>query len=111
MRLQVFSVYLGVDVRNYFLDTVFFIAFVWGCATAAVVFYGVDSVDREGGIDLKNRDNFQWLHVSQTFPKLYLSIVPHFDQGAGLKVFYLWVPRMFEHIRDNGKLEFKSKTR
>ena len=72
MRLQVFSVYLGVDVRNYFLDTVFFIAFVWGCATAAVVFYGVDSVDREGGIDLKNRDNFQWLHVSQTFPKLYL---------------------------------------
>ena len=111
MRLQVFSVYLGVDVRNYFLDTVFFIAFVWGCATAAVVFYGVDSVDREGGIDLKNRDNFQWLHVSQTFPKLYLPIVPPFDQGAGLKVFFLWVPRMFEHIRDNGKLEFKSKTR
>ena len=34
-----------------------------------------------------------------------------FEQGAGLKILYLWVPRMFTHIRDNAKLEFKSKTR
>ena len=57
--------YINVDVQNYCLDVVFFVAFVWGCATFAVVFYGVDSVDRNAGVDLNDTKNFQWIHVSQ----------------------------------------------
>ena len=117
--LQVLSVYMTVDVRFYCLDLLFFFAFVWGCATFAVVFYGVDSVDRNRGVDLKYAENFQWIHVSlfhQTFCSkhhlFFKDYVPHpFEQGAGLKILYLWVPRMFTHVRDNAKLKFKSKTR
>ena len=65
MCLQVLSVYMDVDVKNYCLDVLFFVAFVWGCATFAVVFYGVDSVDRDAGVDLNDTKNFQWIHVSQ----------------------------------------------
>ena len=65
MYFQVMSVYMepeGGSRRA--LDSLFFVAYVWGCAIFAVVFYGVDSVNREGEIDLDNRENFQWLHVS-----------------------------------------------
>ena len=65
MCLQVLSVYMDIDVQNYFLDVLFFLAFVWGCATFAVVFYGVDSVDRNATVDLSNTKNFQWIHVSK----------------------------------------------
>jgi len=75
------------------LDTLFFVAYVWGCAIFAVVFYGVDSVNREGEIDLDNRENFQWLH------------------GAGWRIIYQWVPEMYKHVRDNYNTEFKSRTR
>jgi len=91
--MGVLSVYMDIDVQNYLLDVLFFLAFVWGCATFAVVFYGVDSVDRNATVDLSNTKNFQWIHK------------------AGWKILYLWVPRLFTHIRDNAKLEFKSKTR
>ena len=67
MCLQVLSVYMDIDVQNYLLDVLFFLAFVWGCATFAVVFYGVDSVDRNATVDLSNTKNFQWIHVSQFF--------------------------------------------
>ena len=56
---------MAADVRNNFLDVIFFVVFVWGCATFATVFYGVDSVDRDGKVDLGNRKNFQWINVSQ----------------------------------------------
>ena len=56
---------MAADVRNNFLDVIFFAVFVWGCATFAAVFYGVDSVDRDGKVDLGNRKNFQWINVSQ----------------------------------------------
>ena len=69
MCLQVISVYIGVDIRDYYLNIGFFIAYVWCCATFAVVFYGVDSVDRDGDVDLKNEENYHWIHVSQTFFK------------------------------------------
>ena len=70
MHFQVMSVYMepGGGSRRA-LDTLFFVAYVWGCAIFAVVFYGVDSVNREGEIDLDNRENFQWLHVS--FSKIF----------------------------------------
>merc|ERR1719209_1103593 len=38
--MGVISVYMDVDVQKYGLDVAFFIAFVWSCATFAVVFYG-----------------------------------------------------------------------
>ena len=95
VHLQVLSVYIdlyiSVDVRKYSLHIVFFVAFVWGCATFAVLFYGVDSVDRQAGVDLvrfpnsltglgnltrvdlENTENFQWIHVSQ-LPTYLLSL-------------------------------------
>ena len=73
MCLQVVSVYIGIDIRNYFLNIVFFIGYVWCCATFAVIFYGVDSADPDGDVDLNNEENFQWIHVSQTFLKLDFS--------------------------------------
>merc|ERR1719500_1959139 len=63
--MGVLSVYMDIDVQNYLLDVLFFLAFVWGCATFAVVFYGVDSVDRNATVDLSNTKNFQWIHVSK----------------------------------------------
>ena len=68
MHFQVMSVYMepGGGSRRA-LDSLFFVAYVWGCAIFAVVFYGVDSVNREGEIDLDNRENFQWLHVSFSY--------------------------------------------
>ena len=103
--------YMDIDVQNYLLDVLFFLAFVWGCATFAVVFYGVDSVDRNATVDLSNTKNFQWIHVSQFSQLLVFHVADPFEQGAGWKILYLWVPRLFTHIRDNAKLEFKSKTR
>ena len=60
---------MDVDVQKYGLDVAFFIAFVWSCATFAVVFYGVDSVDHDAEVDLNNKEKFQWIHVSQLFLK------------------------------------------
>jgi len=91
--MGVLSVYMDVDVQDDYLNIIFFITFVWCCATFAVLFYGVDSVDHDGKVDLKNKENFQWIN------------------GAGWKVMYLWVPRMSRHILDNRRTKFKSKTR
>ena len=38
-------------------------------------------------------------------------VIDPYEQGKGWKLMYLWVPRMVEHLRDNAKLEFKSKSR
>ena len=78
MYFQVMSVYMEPEGGSRLaLDTLFFFAYVWGCAIFAVVFYGVDSVNREGEIDLDNRENFQWLHVS-------------FSSIFGLKLFFVF---------------------
>ena len=60
---QVVSVYLDAEIRDGVFDYVFFSVFVWACATWAVVFYGVDTVDREGNAWDRN-GNFLWLQVS-----------------------------------------------
>ena len=62
---QVVSVYMDVDIQDHYLNIIFFITFVWCCATFAVVFYGVDSVDLAGKVDQKNKENFQWINVSK----------------------------------------------
>jgi len=89
----VVSVYMDVDIQDDYLNIIFLVSFLWGCATFAVVFYGVDSVDLAGKVDLKNKENFQWIN------------------GAGWKIIYLWVPRLTKHILDNWRTKFKSKTR
>ena len=61
---QVVSVYMDVDIQDHYLNIIFFITFVWCCATFAVVFYSVDSVDLAGKVDQKNKENFQWVNVS-----------------------------------------------
>ena len=115
--LQVLSVYMDVDVQDDYLNIIFFITFVWCCATFAVLFYGVDSVDHDGKVDLKNKENFQWINVSQinhlknSFQLLVDVLLNPCQQGAGWKVMYLWVPRMSRHILDNRRTKFKSKTR
>ena len=63
--LQVISIYMNVDIQEHYLSILFLITFLWGCATFAVVFYGVDSVDLAGKVDLRNKENFQWINVSQ----------------------------------------------
>ena len=63
--VQVVSVYMDVDIQDDYLNIIFLVSFLWGCATFAVVFYGVDSVDLAGKVDLKNKENFQWINVSQ----------------------------------------------
>ena len=68
------SVYMNVDIQEHYLSILFLISFLWGCATFAVVFYGVDSVDLAGKVDLRNKENFQWINVSQiSFFKKILS--------------------------------------
>ena len=65
--VQVVSVYMDVDIQDDYLNIIFLVSFLWGCATFAVVFYGVDSVDLAGKVDLKNKENFQWINVSQIY--------------------------------------------
>merc|ERR1711872_807270 len=62
VAIGVVSVYLDAEIRDGIFDYVFFSVFVWACATCAVVFYGVDTVDREGNAKDRN-GNFQWLQV------------------------------------------------
>ena len=57
--------YMDVDIQDDYLNIIFLVSFLWGCATFAVVFYGVDSVDLAGKVDLRNKENFQWINVSQ----------------------------------------------
>ena len=68
MCLQVVSVYIDLDIRCSFLHIAFFIAYIWCCATFVVVFYGVDSINRDEDVDEENTEDFQWIHVSQTLP-------------------------------------------
>ena len=63
--LQVVSVYMDIDIQDDYLNIIFLVAFLWSCATFAVVFYGIDSVDLAGKVDLKNKENFEWINVSQ----------------------------------------------
>ena len=57
--------YMDVDIQDDYLNIIFLVSFLWSCATFAVVFYGVDSVDLAGKVDLKNKENFQWINVRQ----------------------------------------------
>ena len=76
--LQVVSVYTDIDIQDGYLNIVFFVTFVWCCATFAVVFYGVDSVDLAGKVDPTNKENFQRIKVSQIscFLDTQVSIAP-----------------------------------
>ena len=65
--------YMDVDIQDDYLNIIFLVSFLWSCATFAVVFYGVDSVDLAGKVDLKNKENFQWINVRQISFFLFFS--------------------------------------